>query len=98
MELGQTDRLDNQAKQPASKDDVENRQFSVPAVQSDEGADRQQRGWDVDDAGVENLDGHRRDQTDDRAGDPEQEGAKPVVLRHGEEEAVKEDREDEGWK
>ena len=53
---------------------------------------------DVDDAGVEDVDGDRGDQADDPGGDAEQERVEARVLGDRDELAVEEDREDEGRK
>ena len=82
--------------QAAAEHHVDDRQLRLPAVEDRERPEREQGARDVDDAVVEDVHGDRADQADHAGCDAEQERADTGVLGHGDETAVKEDREDEG--
>ena len=57
-------RLQKRPDRPAAEDDVEDGHFAVPAVQRQEGADREQGGVGVDHRGFHDFDGDGGDQPD----------------------------------
>ena len=61
--------------------DSHHSQLAVPAGQGEEGCHGEERGGQVDDARVEDVDGHGGDQADDAGGHAEEEGPDAWVLR-----------------